>query len=311
MINKLENPLVTVVVITYNSSQYVIETLESTKQQTYKNIELVITDDCSTDNTAELCREWLKENSIFFHRSLLVVNKINKGVAGNCNSGLKNSEGNWIKIIAGDDLLINTCIEDYVNFALENQFKLFFAYPEILLENPNQDFSSKRERYYRSTQNFFNQTAYSQFLTLLTTDVLPMNPATIFFNAEFVNALGGFDERFLPEDLPLYLKATNTGNQLGLMEKNTVKYRIHNSSLTFKGKSEGAINVYWYETKKKIKSPYITRKLFFARPLIVWEYYNIMLWKKLTLVLGNKKSVWKVLRMIRIASPLYIIKKFN
>ena len=51
--------LVTVVVVTYNSSKYVLETLDSIFEQTYKNIELIITDDGSSDNTVELCREWL------------------------------------------------------------------------------------------------------------------------------------------------------------------------------------------------------------------------------------------------------------
>lgn len=47
------NPLVSVIVITYNSAQYVVETLDSVYSQTYENIELIVTDDCSQDNTIE------------------------------------------------------------------------------------------------------------------------------------------------------------------------------------------------------------------------------------------------------------------
>ena len=56
------NPLVSIIVITYNSSKYVLETLESAKAQTYQNIELIVTDDCSNDNTVEICRKWIEEN---------------------------------------------------------------------------------------------------------------------------------------------------------------------------------------------------------------------------------------------------------
>ena len=49
------NPLVSINVITYNSSKFVLETLESAKAQTYQNIELIVSDDCSTDNTVEIC----------------------------------------------------------------------------------------------------------------------------------------------------------------------------------------------------------------------------------------------------------------
>ena len=52
-------PVVSVVIITYNSSNTIIETLESIKSQTYNNIELVISDDNSSDNTLSVCYEWI------------------------------------------------------------------------------------------------------------------------------------------------------------------------------------------------------------------------------------------------------------
>lgn len=64
MINS--TPLVTIAVVTYNSSQTILETLESVKEQTYKNIELIISDDCSSDNTTDICQKWLQKNAIFF-----------------------------------------------------------------------------------------------------------------------------------------------------------------------------------------------------------------------------------------------------
>lgn len=60
----IKNPLVSVIVITYNSSKYVLETLNSVAAQTYDNIELIISDDCSKDNTVEICRNWLKMKPI-------------------------------------------------------------------------------------------------------------------------------------------------------------------------------------------------------------------------------------------------------
>ena len=56
------NPLVSAVIITYNSAKYVIETLDSIKAQTYQNIELIVSDDCSTDETTTLVKEWLEKN---------------------------------------------------------------------------------------------------------------------------------------------------------------------------------------------------------------------------------------------------------
>ena len=110
------HPLVSICVITYNSSKYVIETLESAKNQSYPNIELVITDDGSTDNTADVCKKWVAENRQFFKNVVELYNPSNSGVSANCNKGISVCNGEWIKLIAGDDILLIDCIKTYVEF---------------------------------------------------------------------------------------------------------------------------------------------------------------------------------------------------
>lgn len=69
-------PLVSVAVVTYNSSKTVLETLDSIYNQTYPNLELIVSDDCSPDNTVEICREWIAGHSRRFIRTeLLTVEK--------------------------------------------------------------------------------------------------------------------------------------------------------------------------------------------------------------------------------------------
>ena len=104
-------PLVSVAVITYNSSKYVLDTLESIKAQTYKNIELIISDDSSTDNTMQLCKDWCDQNKDRFVRIQVIEPEKNTGVAANCNRAEAACEGDWVKLIAGDDMLLPDCIE--------------------------------------------------------------------------------------------------------------------------------------------------------------------------------------------------------
>src|SRR4051794_20989340 len=103
--NLLIDPFVSIIVFTYNSSNYVVETLESAKAQTYRNIELIVSDDGSTDETIPLCLDWLTKNKQEFLRAEIITVEKNTGIPANCNRGVKAAAGEWVKLIAGDDIL--------------------------------------------------------------------------------------------------------------------------------------------------------------------------------------------------------------
>ena len=106
--------LVSVIVITYNSAQYVLQTLESIKRQTYKNIELIVSDDRSSDNTISICKDWVIENKHIFRNVKVLQTPSNGGICHNYNYALQQANGEWIKYIAGDDILEDNCIERFV-----------------------------------------------------------------------------------------------------------------------------------------------------------------------------------------------------
>jgi len=120
------DPLVSVIVVAYNSSDFIIDTLQSAYDQTYRNIELIVTDDCSRDNTVDLVKNWAESHKDRFVRFELVPGIGNKGIPANCNKGLKAARGEWIKFIAGDDILMKDCISDHVNFALEHNASFIY-----------------------------------------------------------------------------------------------------------------------------------------------------------------------------------------
>ncbi len=133
-------PLVSIIVITYNSSKYLIETLESAKAQTYQNIELIISDDASQDDTVEIYEKWIAENHERFVRTELITVEKNKGISANCNRGIRTSKGEWVKLIAGDDILMDDCIQDYINFINNNQdAQVIFARVKFLKNSITKD----------------------------------------------------------------------------------------------------------------------------------------------------------------------------
>lgn len=100
--HETSQPLVSIIVITYNSSKYVLETLESARAQTYQNLELIVSDDASQYDTVEICQAWLEENGDRFVRAELVTVEENTGIPANCNRGVRKAKGEWVKLIAGN-----------------------------------------------------------------------------------------------------------------------------------------------------------------------------------------------------------------
>lgn len=101
-------PLVSVCIPAYNNAGYIKDTIDSILGQTYQNLELVIVDDCSTDNTYELIK------SISDERIKLYRNEKNLGMSGNWNHCLKLCLGEYIKLVCADDVLAPNALEKEV-----------------------------------------------------------------------------------------------------------------------------------------------------------------------------------------------------
>ena len=95
------NPLVTIICLCYNHSDFVVESLNSVINQDYKNIELIIIDDCSSDNSALVIKQWLKN----YPEILFIKNEVNLGNTKSFNKGLQLAKGDYIIDLASDDVL--------------------------------------------------------------------------------------------------------------------------------------------------------------------------------------------------------------
>ncbi|EET1662312.1 glycosyltransferase family 2 protein, partial [Escherichia coli] len=113
----MKNLLITIIVASYNSKDYILETLESCINQQYQNIEIIIVDDCSSDNSVELIKQWCKEKKSTSPkiRCILVESERNKGIPANLNNALPFINGDWIKCIGSDDILLPEAISEFVN----------------------------------------------------------------------------------------------------------------------------------------------------------------------------------------------------
>ena len=220
-----DKPLVSIIVITYNSAKYVLETLNSAKEQTYRNIELIITDDGSKDNTVQIVETWLSDNHNRFRKSVIVRSEINTGTPKNCNRGLKASEGEWIKIIAGDDILMPHCIESMLSFSVSKGSLISTsAMNEFCDDNLPVRLS---KTIYLEQMRFFSKKKEEQFQSYLRNSVFLNSPA-LFIKKELFEKVGYYDESLkILEDTPFILKTLRAGFNIYYNEIPTVRYRTN------------------------------------------------------------------------------------
>ena len=247
------NDLISIVVLTYNSQKTIIKTLESIKKQTYKNIEIIITDDGSKDNTLNLVIKWKNENKDKLKKIEIVESIKNMGIPKNCNRGLKKSNGSYIKFIAGDDILLNDCIEKNYNFLIKSKKRICFS-KMLWFTEDNNEFNFQKIFYFKKLS--LKKNAEEQYRLMLRS---PENIApTVFFQKSLLEEIQGFDEEFIIlEDYPMWLKILKRGIKIEFLNEVTVLYRREAEAVT--SQKNFYINEYLYRDKKLLYDKIIKR----------------------------------------------------
>ena len=308
---KENNPLVSIVIISYNSSKYILELLDSINSQCYKNIELIISDDASKDDTLKKASHWVNLNKQRFQRVLILESKKNVGISRNINRGIKHANGDWIKPIAADDVLLDNCITANLAYVLDKSIEIVFSKPNLIYDNDISDFYIKHlNQKYQESIKLFLLPAEKQFLHLLHT--VFVCPPTLFISKNLIEKMSYFNEDIkFSEDLPFYLKLTHNNIRLNLLNKETVKYRLHSKSVGFLNRRLLTFDKVLHKEKKKLIMSYMNFKFMFKHPLhfiqIILDFFS----KDLSIIFGNNRAVILIFRLLMLLSPLFIIKKIK
>lgn len=263
--------LISVVVVTYNSEKTIIETLNSIYNQKYKNLELIVSDDCSTDGTLKKVEEWIKQKGRRFQNCEILNSTINLGIAKNLNTGLKNATGEFIKPIAGDDLLLESCLEDSILFCLQNNYPIIYSEVIPFTTIPDLNYEKKLLLMEKQSKTFFDLSIDEQFKELLFG--FPITTVGLFFKTEFLKKMNYFDTEYdMMEDYPFAFKAVSEGYKLNLLPKESVMYRVRSREENLKIKDTNRIKKHREALKKfRVKTiipELLKRKMYF-------QYYNL------------------------------------
>ena len=116
--------LVSIIMPSYNTAEFIEQTIKSVLAQTYKSWELIIVDDCSTDNTDEVVKQFLTDKRIKY-----LKNEQNSGAAVSRNRALREAKGKWVAFLDSDDLWMPEKLMWQIKFMKKHGYH--FSYSEI------------------------------------------------------------------------------------------------------------------------------------------------------------------------------------
>lgn len=124
--------LVSIIMPSWNTAQFIAESIQSVIDQTYQNWELIIVDDCSTDNTDKIVEPFLKDSRIKY-----LHNEKNCGAALTRNKAMREARGEWIAFLDSDDLWMPDKLEKQIKFMKEHGYVLSYTEYEKIDEDDN------------------------------------------------------------------------------------------------------------------------------------------------------------------------------
>lgn len=239
---------VSIIIPAYNAEPYIQEAIESALSQTYKDIELIVVDDGSTDRTFEIVKKFGSKVKYARHNEI-------KGPSAARNTGIIETKGEYIAFLDADDVWMPAKIEDQIRL-FETSEDLALVYSNCYKINRLGEqigiFPDPVELHRGSV---FEKLLLDNFITT----------SSVIVKREVLNEIGLFDENFLAsQDYDLYIKIAER-HKIDFIDSPLVKYRVHPDGISSRKRRlmlEEAIKITrFYRDKISSKNPGLARKL--------------------------------------------------
>jgi len=224
-------PLVSILVPCYNHEKYVEETIKSILNQTYNNIELIVIDDGSKDNSVQIIQKLADLHKFIF------IQRQNRGLSTTLNEGISIANGDYISLVASDDILEHNKIEISIKIFLniDNSYSMVVGNAKFI-DNSSKPLKLKRKEhkfedvisYYTYRKYKFNiKTDFGTYKSILTGNYIPAMSCTI--KKSYLLKCGLFDEEYSLEDWSFWLKLSKI-SKFYFTDQVFANYRMHASN---------------------------------------------------------------------------------
>ena len=207
----MNNILVSIIIPCYNSENYIYECLNSVLNQTYTNIEIILINDYSNDNTIAIINHFADEDK----RLIVINNSQNMGVAFCRNLGIVKSKGEYLCFLDSDDTWDLNKIQKQLNFMLSNEYSLSYTYYTIFDNNSNERIINKLP-------------SFVKYQNLLYGNCIPLS--SVMLKRTSIGELRF--QKIGHEDYLFWLSYLKKNIYGYLLNENLMYYRIHSNSIS-------------------------------------------------------------------------------
>lgn len=223
--------MISVIVPVYNVEKYLRDCIDSIINQKYQEIEIILVDDGSTDNSGNICDELEKEDS-----RIKVIHKVNEGLGLARNSGLKVAKGEYVVFIDSDDIVEETLVQDLYDGIIENQVDTCIAgYKRV--DEEGKILSEKILEF----EKFYGKEVLRGILPRLIgssvekSDVIRMSVWNAIYSMKIIKEnqiLFPSEREFISEDIIFDLEYYQYATGVAILTNTNYHYRLNSTSLT-------------------------------------------------------------------------------
>lgn len=245
--NKIVEPMISVVMPVYNNCEYIEESIKSILNQSYKNYEFIIVNDCSDDQSLEIISKYMKCDN-----RIVLINKLqNKGIVECLNSGIMQSKGKYIARMDADDISLPTRLEEQINFFDRNNVDILGTWIT--------KFSKEKKLSVVKNPIIHQDILFSLFFKSAFSHPSVMMRRSVFDYVNYSNEIA--------EDYKLWCDLAIKKYKFANIPKILLHYRVHNDQLTLKKKNKN------YNSSKNI-SLYFSKNVDDKMNQVLNKYWN-------------------------------------
>ena len=204
--------LVSIIMPNYNSEKFIKDSVKSVISQTYKNWELIIVDDCSTDSSLNLLEELCDDRIRIFR------NKVNSGAAASRNQAIELAQGRWIAFLDSDDLWSEDKLIRHIRFMLDSNSAFSFTHYAVL------DSNNYMVTEFAPSNDLYDYNAILKHCYI--------GCSTVIYDSEKIGKILMPTDAIKREDFACWLKILKTCEYARCFHECLTTYRVHSASVS-------------------------------------------------------------------------------